>query len=108
MKDSRLRYSLAKSTNKEDFLQFLKEKIDNYSSYPRSTVLVMDNHRAHHSKVVTEWLAEKQYVSAFLPVYSSEFNPIERVWAMLKHEWAQTLIRKDFEARMVSISRPIR
>ena len=59
MKDASLRYSFAKSTNKEDFLEFLKNQIDRYVKYPRSTVLVLDNHRAHHAKTVQAWLGEK-------------------------------------------------
>ena len=41
----------------------------------------------------------------FLPPYSSEFNPIERVWAMMKREWAQYLITLDFQERLWEINR---
>ena len=54
-KDARLFYRFAKSTNSNDFLEFLKE-LAREIKYPRSTVLVLDNHRAHHAKVVTTWL----------------------------------------------------
>lgn len=108
LKDARLRYTLAKSTNKEDFLTFLQKKIHPFIKYPRSTVLVMDNHRAHHSKVVVKWLQEKQYVMAFLPPYSSELNPIEHIWSVMKNEWGKVLFSQEFEARMLRNSRPIK
>lgn len=102
------RYRFARSTNKEEFLEFLEKQIDFFVRYPRSTVLVMDNHRAHHSKVVTAWLEKKKYIVHFLPPYSSELNPIERVWAMMKHEWAKVLASEAFETRMHHLSRPIK
>ena len=108
MKSAELRWSFAKSTNKEDFLEFLKNQIDRFTKYPRTTVLVLDNHRAHHAKTVQAWLVEKQYQVAFLPPYSSEFNPIETVWAMVKREWSRVLLSSEFETRILRHSRPLK
>ena len=96
MNDARMRFMFGKSTNKEEFLEFLKTKINPWVKYPKTTVLVMDNHRAHHSKIVSEWLKQKSYVVHFLPPYSSEFNPIERAWAIMKREWSNHLASLDF------------
>ena len=103
-KTSRLHWSLTRSTNKEDFLEFLKLKIHPFVKYPRSTVLIMDNHRAHHSTIVTEWLKQKNYVVHFLPPYSSELNPIETAWAILKKRWAKQLHDIEFEDKMFKIN----
>ena len=100
----KLHWQLAKSTNKEDFLNFLKKQVHPFVKYPRSTVLVLDNHRAHHSLVVTEWLKEKHYIVHFLPPYSSELNPIETVWALLKRRWGKMLSSQAFEEKMLKIS----
>ena len=108
MGDAKLRYMFGKSTNKEDFLLFLKTKIDEFVKYPRSTVLVLDNHRAHYSKVVTAWLAEKCYNVSYLPPYSSELNPIETIWALMKREWGKVLLSRDFETRMVKLHKPLK
>ena len=54
----------------------------------RKVFLVMDNLRVHHSKPVKEWLeANTDKISVFyLPSYSPELNPDERLNADLKHE----------------------
>ena len=108
MKEESLRYSFAESTNKGAFLEFLQKRVHQFVKYPRSTVLVLDNHRAHHSKLVTDWLQEKQYVISFLPPYSSELNPIETVWCLMKHEWGKRLLTQDMEEQLMKINRPLK
>lgn len=79
-----------------------------FCKYPRTTVLVLDNHRAHHAKDVVGWLGEKNYILHYLPPYSSELNPIERVWALMKRRWGQALTSEDFERRMIYLSKPLK
>ena len=86
----------------------MRTSIDRHVRYPRATVLVLDNHRAHHSKVVSEYLGMKGYVVSFLPPYSSELNPIETVWSLMKREWGKILLSQEFETKMVRLSRPIK
>ena len=49
--------------------------------------LILDNLRVHHSKPVKAWLAEhKNQIEVFyLPSYSPDLNPDERLNADLKH-----------------------
>jgi transposase len=49
--------------------------------------LILDNLRVHHSKLVKAWLADKKdKIEVFyLPSYSPELNPDERLNADLKH-----------------------
>jgi len=49
--------------------------------------LILDNLRVHHSKLVKEWLSQHQdQIEVFyLPSYSPELNPDERLNADLKH-----------------------
>ena len=95
-KEQGFKYSFGHSTNKVEFLIFLETKIMPLIRYPRATLLVLDNHRAHHSGLVSEWLEEKGLNTLFLPPYSSELNPVEPVWALLKREWGNHLMRNDF------------
>jgi transposase len=44
----------------------------------------MDNHRAHHSKAVLEFLKIREAEVLFMPPSSSYFNPIETVWSWVK------------------------
>ena len=49
--------------------------------------LILDNLRVHHSKPVKAWVAdhEAQIELFYLPSYSPELNPEERLNADLKH-----------------------
>ena len=50
----------------------------------RGAVIVLDNHRAHLSRQVTELFEELRCELLFLPPASSVLNPIEVVWAHVK------------------------
>jgi transposase len=52
-------------------------------------ILICDNARFHKAKWLTEWLAEQTpwLHLEFLPAYSPDFNPIERLWHWLKTEY---------------------
>ena len=54
----------------------------------KKVFLILDNLRVHHSKPVKIWLEEnKEKIEVFyLPSYSPELNPDERLNADLKHE----------------------
>ena len=49
--------------------------------------LILDNLRAHHSKPVKDWLAERtdRIEVFYLPSYAPELNPDERLNADMKH-----------------------
>ena len=54
----------------------------------RKVFLILDNLRVHHSKPVKAWLErhQKEIELFFLPSYSPELNPDERLNADLKHK----------------------
>ena len=58
----------------------------------RKVFLILDNLRVHHSKPVKKWLAkhEDEIEVFFLPSYSPELNPDERLNADLKHKITTT------------------
>lgn len=61
-------------------------------SLPEGTVIVMDNASFHRKKKLAR-LAEAYPVRlVFLPPYSPELNPIEKVWAVLKR-WLKMNMR---------------
>lgn len=53
----------------------------------KNALLILDNLRVHHSKPVKAWVAgRKDKIELFyLPSYSPELNPEERLNANLKH-----------------------
>ena len=72
----------AQTQNK--FIEFLKALIKDAD---KKVFLILDNLRVHHSKPVKAWLAEhKEQIEAFyLPSYSPDLNPDERLNADLKY-----------------------
>ena len=69
----------------EDFIVGLKRK-----SEGRRTLIVLDNLKIHYAKK-NNHLYSKDFKLLFLPPYSSELNPIERLWAILKSKWRKNL-----------------
>ncbi len=67
------------------FLAFLKQLM-NYQKDTRLLVLILDNARWHHAKMLKPWLEEHQHILRldFLPPYSPDLNPIERVWKLTR------------------------
>jgi transposase len=49
-------------------------------------VIILDNSRYHHARSLQSWLWEHRKVLRldFLPPYSPQLNPIERVWKLTR------------------------
>ena len=61
------------------------------------SILIMDNMRSHHVKAVKALLDHSRVQYVYLPPYSPDLNPIEKLWSKIK-----ALLRK-FKARTVGI-----
>ena len=72
------------------------EKFRNYMLALRSkcegrrVLVVLDNLRIHHAKILSD-VFTSNFQSKFLPPYSSELNPIERLWSLVKRRWTKGL-----------------
>ena len=60
-------------------------------------VLVMDNMKSHHAKAVKNLLDSSGVRYIYLPPYSPNLNPIEKLWSKVK-----ALLRK-FNARALDV-----
>lgn len=69
--------------NSDKLIEFLEALIKDAD---KKVFLILDNLRVHHSKTVKAWLAERttQIEVFYLPSYSPELNPEERLNADLK------------------------
>ena len=69
--------------NSDKLIEFLQALV---KDSPKKVYLILDNLRVHHSKPVKAWLAQhKDQIEVFyLPSYSPELNPDERLNAGLK------------------------
>ena len=82
-------------TTVEKFKQYLE--YDLLPCLNRDSVLAMDNMKSHHAKAITRLLEQSGIRYLFLPPYSPDLNPIEKLWSKVK-----ALLRK-FKVRTLEI-----
>ena len=70
------------AVNGRTFLRFVRERLASWI-YP-GDVVIMDNLNIHKMAVVQEAIRDAGGIPIYLPAYSPELNPIERLWADMK------------------------
>lgn len=85
------------------FLSFLKKIIEKYRG--EKIVIVLDNARIHHAKLIQPFLQEHadQLEFLFLPPYSPQLNLIEGLWGWLK----KSVIYNVFYAKVAEIRKAV-
>ena len=75
-----------------DFLKALVRHIDG------PLLIVWDRLPAHRSRMVQEFieLSEGHIVTAYLPAYAPELNPVEYIWAYWKQHELPNVCPKDY------------
>lgn len=83
--DGKLITMLSNTFNADTFQLFLKRLI-RHGRKKRKIVLIVDNARYHHARILRPWLKKyrKKIRIDFLPPYSPNLNPIERVWKLAR------------------------
>ena len=74
--------------NAETFLGFLKNLRKASCHAGRRVLVISDNARYHHARLHKEWRkqATPRFAQEFLPPYSPDLNPIERVWKLTRRK----------------------
>ena len=88
----------------EVFLQFLKNTL---SQYPTGKiVMVLDNARIHHAKLIQPFLGENAHrlTLMFLPPYSPNLNLIEGLWGWLKSNVVNNVFFSKVDEIRIAIS----
>jgi transposase len=72
--------------NAQTFLGFLRNLRLDSGETGRRVMVITDNARYHHAKMHQGWRAQQaeSFALDFLPPYSPELNPIERVWRLVR------------------------
>lgn len=79
-------------TTAEKFITYLKDTL--LPSMDKDDVLIMDNMRTHHAKSVKKFLDEHDVKYKYLPPYSPDLNPIEKLWSKMKAHLRKMRISK--------------
>lgn len=77
----------------EVFQAFLDNANADVKLERKKNVLILDNATWHKSKSLKFGAFEPMY----LPPYSPDLNPIERLWLVMKANWFTDFVAKDFE-----------
>ena len=84
-------------TTAERFAEYLKIKL--LPTLSEADIIVMDNMRSHHAKAVKQLLDSSKVIYLYLPPYSPDLNPIEKMWSKLK-----AFLRKDTDCIGITLS----
>ena len=63
-------------TTAQRFREYMKEQL--IPSLEKDDVVIMDNMRSHHAKIVTELMDKSGSSYLYLPPYSPDLNPVEK------------------------------
>ncbi len=83
----------------ETFQVFLNNANDDVKLQRPRNLLICDN-ASWHKNSGLDW---GSFEPVFLPPYSPDLNPIERLWRLLKAEWFSDFIAKDRESLMARL-----
>lgn len=83
--DGRLLVMPADTFDGSSFQEFLSELLRRRRR-GRKLVVIADNARWHHARVLRPWLHQHRHALHldFLPAYSPDLNPAERVWKLTR------------------------
>ncbi len=78
-------------TNKDKFIDYLKNVLA--PTLHENNIVIMDNMRTHHAKEVRKTIEDLKINVIYLPPYSPDFNPIEKMWSKIKSVLRKLKIR---------------
>ena len=88
-------------TTKDKFIDYLKNVLA--PTLDKNDIVIMDNMRTHHAKDVQKIVKELKMNVIFLPPYSPDFNPIEKMWSKIK-----SILRKLRSRTLTELSESIK
>jgi len=90
--------------NAEATIEHLKKVRANYDK-DIPLVFIIDNASWHKTDAVKECCKDNNIILLFLPPYSPEFNPIERVWSFLKGKLKQRFFKtaQEFKSFVLNL-----
>lgn len=72
--------------NAQSIFEFLKYLRKTTAASSKKIVIIIDNAPYHHARLHKEWrdACSDRFILLFMPPYSPELNPIERVWKLTR------------------------
>lgn len=90
--------------------QFLRNLEHRTRRAERKTVVIADNARYHHASLHEEWRRQvaDHFSLYFLPPYSPELNPIERVWKLIRRRCLHNRYFRDLTEVVLALEPRLR
>lgn len=86
-----------------NFIRFLKQTKNKYPG--KSIILIIDNAAWHHAKKVHLAIERSKINLFFLPAYSPDLNPIERLWKRLRKDVTHNAFFQSMESLKNALAR---
>jgi transposase len=97
-----LTVSFHEKGNYKSFKKHLKKVLYIYRGHSK-IIVVADNVRYHHAKLLKKWLLTKPVLElVYLPPYSPELNPIERAWWYMRKKITHNRYIHTMDERLVA------
>lgn len=88
--------------NYQSLRKHLKKILYTYRDHS-AIIVVLDNVRFHHAKLLKKWLQSKpQLELVYLPAYSPELNPVERAWWYMRKSITHNRYVQSLDERKVA------
>jgi transposase len=86
LRDGKFVFHRAEKFNAESFFLFVRDLRSVSCHSGRKVELILDNASFHHAKLHKNWRQKslKRFAMNYLPPYSPELNPVERVWKLVR------------------------
>lgn len=97
--DGQITISFHDRGNYHSFKKHLKKVLNVYRENSK-IIMVVDNVRFHHAKLLKKWLVHHPKLELiYLPPYSPELNPIERAWWYMRKKITHNRYVKSMKER---------
>lgn len=93
----------ASHVDTEMFQAFLDEANRQIQPERKRNILILDN-ASWHRRASLDW---GHFEPMFLPPYSPDFNPIERIWLIMKARWFNHYVSKNRDALIARLDQAI-
>ena len=92
-------------TTAERFRDYLENVL--LPTLDEHAVIIMDNMKSHHARIVKAFHDERKIAYLYLPPYSPDLNPIEKLWSKLKSILRKLKVRA-FEKLPLAVAQAFR
>jgi transposase len=91
--------------NADTFKKHLRKVLRTYKGY-RKIIIYVDNVRFHHAKILKPFLeAHPELEIRYLPAYSPDLNPVERVWWYMRKSITHNRYLSSLKERIAKFCR---